>query len=81
MELTQRLLKLTDCYCASRSVSDATVSGIIFKDSRRLPRLRSGGDITTRNYSRAVEWFSANWPNDCPWPPSIERTPTEEVRA
>ncbi|ARW47846.1 hypothetical protein [Acetobacter pasteurianus] len=79
MELTQRLLKLTDCYCAARSISDATVSGIIFKNSRTIPRIRSGGDITTRNYSRAVEWFASNWPDDCAWPRAVERTPAQEA--
>lgn len=81
MELTERLLKLTDTYCAARGVSDATVSGIIFKNSRTIPRIRRGGDVTTRNYSRAVGWFSHNWPDDHAWPPAIERTPTEEARA
>ncbi|GEN63577.1 hypothetical protein AOE01nite_18010 [Acetobacter oeni] len=68
MELTKHLLRLTDCYCAARCVSEATVSGLIFKNSRTIARVRSGGDIATRNYTKAVKWFSQNWPDNHDWP-------------
>lgn len=77
MELTKRLLELSDAYCAARGVSDATVSGIIFKDSRKLSRLRNGGDITIRRYEKAIYWFSKNWPENCKRPDCI---PREELR-
>ncbi|GBQ45039.1 hypothetical protein AA18890_2347 [Komagataeibacter europaeus LMG 18890] len=73
MELTEKLSKLTDAYCEARGVSVATVSGIIFKNSRTLPRVKSGGDLKTRSYHRAVSWISNNWPSDKEWPSDIER--------
>lgn len=73
MQLVRSLMTLTDAYCAARGVSAATVSGIIFKNSRTLPRIRNGGDLATRNYERAVRWFGQNWPEGHDWPISSER--------
>jgi len=73
MELTEKLSKLTDAYCEARGVSVATVSGIIFKNSRTLPRVKSGGDLKTRSYQRAVAWLSDNWPHNAAWPDGIAR--------
>lgn len=78
MTFSRKLVRLTDAYCASRGVSAATVSGIIFKNSRTIPRVKAGGDLATRSYERAVQWFSDNWPTDQAWPADVERRPTPE---
>jgi len=76
MKLAQSLMTLTDAYCVARGVSAATVSGIIFKNSRVLPRIRAGGDLATRNYEKALRWYREHWPEGHEWP-LPERTPTE----
>lgn len=68
MKLVKELLTLTDDFCKARGVSEATVSGIIFKNSRVLPRIRAGGDLATRNYEKALSWFRSNWPDRVKWP-------------
>lgn len=68
MKLAKELLTLTDEFCKARGVSATTVSGIIFKNSRVLPRIRAGGDLATRNYEKALRWFRSNWPEGAAWP-------------
>ncbi|MCP1274637.1 hypothetical protein NKW43_13260 [Gluconobacter albidus] len=75
MTLAQSLLRLSDAYCAARSVSEPYVSGIIFKNSRTLPRVRAGGDLITRSYERAINWFRENWPDNAEWPAGVDRQP------
>lgn len=73
MDLHQTLLRCVDAYCEARGLARATVSGLILKDSRAFDRVAAGGNVTIRNFDRAMRWLSANWPENTPWPEGIKR--------
>ena len=75
MTLVQKILDITDRYCAARGVTEGTVGGIIFKNSRVFPRIRAGGDLTTSSYERALRWYRDNWPDGHPMPADIAELP------
>ncbi len=70
------LLLLADRYCLAANIAPATLSTRLFNDGKRIALLRSGGDIGTRQYARAMEWFKNNWPKDADWSPEIEQDVT-----
>ena len=48
----------------------------LFNDGKTLARVASGGDVSTANFEKAMQWFSTNWPSgeDAPdWPEGIAR--------
>lgn len=73
MRLTENILDLAKVFGAQRKLSPKTLSMYVFKSTFILDRLSSGGDITTRSYERALQWFSDRWPEDVSWPDHIER--------
>lgn len=77
MEPIASLLTVVDAYAKAECVSDKTVSGRVFKDSKKITALREGADITHRRMREALEWFSANWPENAIWPEGVERPATE----
>jgi hypothetical protein len=67
------LLFLSEEFSRLTGVKENTLSSRIFADSKKLPALRNGADITTGRFNTAFQWFSENWPSDAEWPESIRR--------
>lgn len=74
------LLTVADEYRRAAKVEDKTISSRVFQDSKKLTAIRGGSDITVGRYNAALEWFSANWPDDAVWPHDVPR-PVAEVAA
>ena len=68
-----RLLAVSDAYCAAVGLSDARVSTLVFNAGSKIKFLKSGTDLSTGHYVRAMQWFSEMWPNDLKWPTGIRR--------
>jgi len=81
MDPTVALLACADAYCARRKIVRPTLSGYMLRDSRVLDRIAAGGSMTTKNYRRCLEWLSAHWPADLPWPSGVERPAVMEPMA
>lgn len=86
MNLREQLLYLSDAYAgvaAGRGRTGplplSTVSSRIFDDGKTLDRVAGGGDLTTGNFERALQWFSDNWPAAHPWPDGIARPARAEA--
>ncbi|WP_107992023.1 hypothetical protein [Breoghania corrubedonensis] len=62
MTLRASLLAIGDSYAAETGSRRSRVSWIVFGDSKILDRIDRGGDLTTRRYERALDWFDTNWP-------------------
>lgn len=74
-----RLILLVDRYCLATGKARATVSTRVFNDGKRIDRIMGGGDIGTRAYAGALDWFAHEWPEGAAWPEGVERpalTPT-----
>lgn len=76
----KHLLTVADEYSRAAKVEDKTVSSRVFNDGKKLGAIREGSDITVGRYNAALEWFSANWPEDGVWPHDVPR-PAVEVAA
>lgn len=78
MDAIAHLFRICTSYSAATGLSEATISTRLFRDGKGLSRIRAGGDIGTRRLRRALEWFSANWPEGAEWPAGVPRpdTPT-----
>lgn len=75
MSTIDAFLRLTEAYCAAVGIAEATLSTRLFSDGKRIAEVRRGSDIGSRRLSRAVEWLSANWPDDLDWAADIARPP------
>ncbi|QTL01934.1 hypothetical protein J5J86_14080 [Aquabacter sp. L1I39] len=76
------LLRIFDAYSAATGLAETTVSTRVFQDGKRIAALRLGGDMGVRRTARAVQWFSANWPEGADWPEGITRpAPTDSQEA
>lgn len=75
MTPTEQLLTLSKSYCNLRGISERTASGIIFRDSRTIVRVKEGGSLTVRSFERALTWFRENWPEEASWPEGVDRLP------
>lgn len=73
MDTIADLLRIVDAFAATRKVSDARASTLIFGDGTRIKHLRNGGDMGVRRIQRALFWLSDNWPNGADWPADIVR--------
>ncbi|BCZ75882.1 hypothetical protein [Acetobacter phage phiAX1] len=83
MTPTEQLLTLSKSYCNLRGISERTASGIIFRDSRTIVRVKEGGSLTVRSFERALNWFRENWPEGSEWPDGVDRhvLPAQSKRA
>ena len=83
MNLKNRILTLAERYCAAKDVSEARVATLIFNQGGTIKRLRAGGDLTTRKFEFAIQWFSDHWPDGEPWPVDIPRpaSPAQDAAA
>ncbi len=73
------LIGLADAYIAATSIKEVTLSHRVFGDSKKLTAIRDGADITVSRFNGAIEWFSANWPEDSPWPENVARPDVERA--
>lgn len=71
--LPQHIVTLAHAFSAATGVSVGAVSHRVFDDSKKIPAMEGGADITVRRYNMAVRWFSENWPADTAWPADIPR--------
>ena len=69
------LFAVSKAFGDAKSIGEARVSTLVFNDGKRLQRVRDGADIGARSIERAMQWFSANWPEDLIWPSSVDRPP------
>lgn len=73
MEIIDTLLLVSDAFCASTGIAEATLSSRVFNDGKRLAAVRAGKDIGARRVERAMRWFSENWPEGADWPLPVAR--------
>lgn len=76
--------KLVETFGAATGLAEATISTRVFNDGDRIKTLRNGGDLGVRKMERALDWFSAHWPEGAAWPEDIPRpvdAPPAEVPA
>lgn len=73
MTLTEKLILITDRYCAHVSRSRSRISTIIFGGGDRIDGIAGGKDLNTRSYEKAMTWFATNWPADLAWPEGVDR--------
>lgn len=73
MTLTDKLLLVSDAYCAAVQRSRSRVSTIIFGGGDRIDGIARGKDLNTRSYEKAMLWFASNWPEAIAWPAGVER--------
>lgn len=85
MVLTDQLLTVARAFCAARELSLSRVSTLVFNDGKKLDSIASkGSDLATGKFEAAMDWFSANWPENAVWPKGINRpviASTEEAVA
>lgn len=73
MKIIDTLLLVSDAFCASTGIAEATLSSRVFNDGKRLAAVRAGKDIGARRVERAMRWFSENWPEGADWPLLVPR--------
>lgn len=73
-----KLLRTARVYADLQGLELSTVSWRIFEDTKKLAALEKGADIQVRRAERAMQWFSANWPDGAAWPAEVDR-PSQEV--
>lgn len=73
MRTKTNLLKVAKAYADARGLSLPRVSSIVFNDGQVLTRLEQGKNITIDRCDKAIDWFSANWPEKTKWPIRIHR--------
>ncbi len=73
MDYRSKLLTLAAACSAGSGRSEARIANLAGCDSRFFVRLREGKGCTVDTLERVHRWFSANWPQDAPWPEGIDR--------
>jgi hypothetical protein len=58
----KELLKLSDIYCKSAKISEATLGNKVAKDADFFPNIRKGSGCNVDTYRRILLWFSDNLP-------------------
>lgn len=77
--LTEHLITLADAFGAHENISHWAVSMRVTGHGTRagkgdlIDRLRKGADVRTGTYEDLMRQFSAIWPADLEWPPTIPR--------
>ncbi len=73
MTLRDQFLTLARLYAQSEGIELSRLSSRIFDDSKKIPALEAGSDITTGRFEVAVAYIAARWPADMEWPPGVYR--------
>jgi hypothetical protein len=71
-ELRHNLKACAEAYAAARKLETTTVARLAANDWRFFDRLDEK-TFTIRKYDQILAWFSANWPEDVPWPEGVTR--------
>ena len=77
MTLRDQLIRVATVFMASSGLDARQVSRIGFQDGKTLPRVLSGGDVTTGTFERALVKFAMRWPQAAEWPNDVPRPATE----
>lgn len=73
MKMCEQILLISDRYGAIAGIGRKRVSTIVMNRGSKLDDIAEGGDLSTRTFERAMQWFSDNWPEGQPWPEGISR--------
>lgn len=73
MRLIDTIQIVVHAYAKAKNLSVARVATIVFNDGKTITRLAQGGDVTTRRFEDAMQWFSDHWPEDADWPADVPR--------
>lgn len=68
-----RLLLVFDAYSSATRRRETAVSRQFLGRGSRISELRAGGDVGSRQASKIVAAFSANWPAGAVWPAGVPR--------
>lgn len=75
--LSHHLTSLSDSFSKATGMSLATLSERAAGDWRFFKSVAERTlNFRIRSYDRAVEWFSANWPEGVAWPEGVPRPET-----
>ena len=81
LPLTEQLSTVAQAYAKATGTALATVSTKLFNGGGRLSAIIDGGDLNTRNFEKAMGWFSDNWPEALEWPSHVPRPAPSELAA
>jgi hypothetical protein len=73
MSATDSILNLARTYGAALQLEPSQVSWRVFADTKKLSAIENGGDLQTKRFEKAVQWFADNWPETAVWPEGVER--------
>ena len=73
MTQIDQLIAVTNVFCASADIAEATLSSKMFSDGKRIAALRRGSDIGVRRFAEAMRWLSDHWPVGAVWPEHVPR--------
>lgn len=62
MKLREKLIEAKNLYCASTSLSSATVGTKVANDGKFFDRVEGGGSLTIETYEKVMQWFEENTP-------------------
>jgi len=80
MTSLEAFLKCFSVYAEAKNLRESSLSTYIFGNGQKIAILRSGGDLGTKQFEKAMRWLSKHWPDDTPWPSDITRpAPLAEV--
>jgi hypothetical protein len=72
---SEDIIKIAQIYARHKNLKLPTVSTYVFGSGDMIRRLQAGRDITIGRATRAMQWFSDNWPDDATWPDDVPRPP------
>jgi hypothetical protein len=67
------ILALAARLAAHQGVTHWAISMRMVGKGDFLRRLERGGDLRTKTYERAINFFARTWPSDLEWPSEIQR--------
>lgn len=73
MNLCDQIIVISDAFGAALGIGRKRVSTLVLNRGSKLDDIAKGGDLNTRNFERAMAWFSAHWPEGADWPEGIPR--------
>ena len=77
MDYRDQLLSLVDTYGARVNLSRARLGTIIMNQGRFFIALLPNAEgkrraVSVDNFLKVKRWFRDHWPDDHPWPPSVD---------
>lgn len=66
MDFKDRIITEIDRYCSETGLHPSTVSTLAANDGKLYKSIKSGADVTTKRYSKIMDWFKANPPSAHP---------------